>query len=108
MNRLYVVESTPTTTGAKADHRLPLRGSRIENFALVMAGSVHRFSGNPAVLAADEERFLNALSRDLGSSVVIAGDHLPPSVHAIVHRINEASGSIGKTVFYTDPVDESG
>jgi molybdopterin-containing oxidoreductase family iron-sulfur binding subunit len=105
MNRLYVVESTPTTTGAKADHRLPLRGSRIENFALVMAGSVHRFSGNPAVLAADEERFLNALSRDLGSSVVIAGDHLPPSVHAIVHRINEASGSIGKTVFYTDPVD---
>jgi len=105
MNRLYVVESTPTTTGAKADHRLPLRESRIENFVLAMAGSVHRFSGNPAVLDADEERFLNALSRDLGSSVVVAGDHLPPAVHAIVHRINEASGNIGKTVFYTDPVD---
>ena len=105
MNRLYVVESTPTTTGAKADHRLPLRESRIENFVLAMAGSVHRFSGNPAVLGADEERFLNALSRDLGSSVVVAGDHLPPAVHAIVHRINEASGNIGKTVFYTDPVD---
>ena len=25
MNRLYAVESTPTLTGAKADHRLPLR-----------------------------------------------------------------------------------
>src|SRR5580698_3884077 len=29
MNRLYVIESTPTSTGAKADHRLPIRGSRI-------------------------------------------------------------------------------
>jgi MoCo/4Fe-4S cofactor protein with predicted Tat translocation signal len=105
MNRLYVVESTMTSTGAKADHRLPLQGSRIENFALVMAASVHRFSGNPGVLGAEEERFLNGLSRDLGSSVVIAGDHLPPTVHAIVHKINEASGNIGKTVFYTDPVD---
>src|SRR5258706_4708249 len=105
MNRLYVIESTPTTTGAKADHRIPVRASQIENFALVMAGAVHRFSGNPTVLGADEQRFMNALSRDLGSSVVVAGDHLPPSVHAIAHRINEASGNIGKTVFYTDPVD---
>ena len=28
MNRLYVVESTPTLTGAKADHRLPVRARR--------------------------------------------------------------------------------
>ena len=27
MNRLYVVESTPTTTGFKAEHRLRLRAS---------------------------------------------------------------------------------
>ena len=26
MNRLYIIESTPTSTGAKADHRLPLGG----------------------------------------------------------------------------------
>src|SRR5580698_8274571 len=107
MNRLYVIESTPTTTGAKADHRLPVRADRIEIITLVMAGSVHRSSGSANLAAPniEEERFLSALSRDMGPSVVIAGDHLPPAVHAIVHRINEAMGNVGKTVFYTDPVD---
>src|ERR1700747_1173635 len=32
MNRLYVIESTPTSTGAKADHRVPLRADQIERF----------------------------------------------------------------------------
>ena len=30
MNRLYVVESTPTVTGAMADHRLPLRARDLQ------------------------------------------------------------------------------
>ena len=107
MNRLYVIESSPTTTGAKADHRLPVRADRIEIITLVMAGSVHRFSGstNLAAANAEEERFLTALSRELGPSIVIAGDHQPPAVHAVVHRINDALGNVGKTVFYADPVD---
>ena len=40
MNRLYAVESTPTLTGAIADHRLPLRPSEIEGFARAVAGAV--------------------------------------------------------------------
>ena len=40
-----------------------------------------------------------------GSSVVIAGDHQPPAVHAVAHAMNAALGNVGKTVVYTDPVD---
>ena len=36
MSRLYVVESTPTSTGAKADFRLPARAAEIEQFARLM------------------------------------------------------------------------
>src|SRR5947199_786673 len=41
MSRLYVVESTPSATGARADHRLAMRAVDIEGFARVLA----RFSG---------------------------------------------------------------
>ena len=33
MSRFYAIESTPTSTGAKADHRLPLRASEVVTFA---------------------------------------------------------------------------
>ena len=36
---------------------------------------------------------------------MIAGDHQPPAVHALAHALNQELGNVGKTVFYTDPVN---
>jgi molybdopterin-containing oxidoreductase family iron-sulfur binding subunit len=40
MNRLYVVEPTPSITGASADHRLPLRSSDVGLFTRALAAKV--------------------------------------------------------------------
>jgi MoCo/4Fe-4S cofactor protein with predicted Tat translocation signal len=108
MNRLYVVESTPTTTGAKADHRLPLRAAHVESFARSLNWDLGLKAGVPKV-EPEHAKFATAVAEELknhrGSSVVVAGDHQSPSVHSLAHSINQALGNVGKTVFYTDPVD---
>jgi len=101
MNRLYVVESTPTTTGAVADHRLSLRPSELQSLAFG-----ERYLGS---LKANEQAWLSASKKDLqqhaGASIVIAGDDQPPIIHAAAHEANARLGNVGKTVFYTDPVE---
>jgi MoCo/4Fe-4S cofactor protein with predicted Tat translocation signal len=101
MNRLYVIESTPTTTGAKADHRIPTRASFVETFARAMRGGEYPEDRGPL--------FPGPMMKDLesrgGSSVVIVGDHQPPAVHALAHALNAKFGNVGKTVFYTEPID---
>jgi MoCo/4Fe-4S cofactor protein with predicted Tat translocation signal len=108
MNRLYVIESTPTSTGAKADHRLPLSASAINEFARNLSGG-DRAGAKANTLNGDVGKFFEGAIKDLqahpGSGLVIAGDHQPPAVHALAHAINHELGNIGTTVFYTDPVD---
>jgi MoCo/4Fe-4S cofactor protein with predicted Tat translocation signal len=110
MSRLYVVESTPSPTGAKADHRLAMRASEIESFAHLLF-SPGAAGEKGSLMGSSEERmkFAAALGKDLagrrGSSVVIPGDHQPPAVHALAHAMNQALGNVGTTVFYTDPVN---
>jgi MoCo/4Fe-4S cofactor protein with predicted Tat translocation signal len=108
MNRLYVIESTPTTTGAKADHRMPLQAGMVEKFAFAIANSVGAGPTENVALA-EWGRFPDAVAEELGSHkgrcLVVAGDHQTPNVHALAHRINAQLGNVGKTVFYADPVD---
>ncbi len=106
MNRMYVIESTMTSTGAKADHRLPLRGAEIEAFARALYFALTANASLPE--GSPHPNFLQALASDLaqhhGASVVIPGDNQPPVVHALAHVMNQALGNVGKTVVYTDPV----
>jgi len=117
MNRLYAVESMPTSTGARADHRLPARPGDIEAIARAIAViSTQQGARGTAVLPQIGQSFdprvvkwIVAVGKDLqahrGSSLVIAGDGQPAAVHALAHAMNAALGNAGRTVAYTDPVE---
>ena len=108
MSRLYVVESTPSSTGAKSDHRLPARAVEVESFArgleMMLGDDI-----DPGMVREEQRKFLAAVVKELqshrGSSLVIAGDHQPAVVHALVHKINQTLGNVGKTLVYSDPVN---
>src|ERR1035437_3741657 len=120
LNRLYAVESTPTTTGMKAEHRLGLRASEIPAFAAALAQSVGASGVQaPSYSWTDEQqKFLAALAKDLkahsGKSAVIPGIYQDPSVAALALAMNTALGNVGKTVLVSDepmnplPADQIG
>ncbi|HEU4479927.1 MAG TPA: TAT-variant-translocated molybdopterin oxidoreductase, partial [Pyrinomonadaceae bacterium] len=129
MSRLYVVETTPTTTGASADHRWAVKPSELESVARSLAaatvsldqaletGLVQPLLGNEGPFSSQANatqikelpKWLDAVARDLqqhrGASIVIAGNEAPPAVHALAHAMNAALGNVGKTVTYTDPLE---
>ncbi len=111
MNRLYTVESTPSITGAIADHRLPLKAGQIEGLARAVAQGmgVQGASVGAPVPSRVEAGWVAAVVRDLkrhrGSSIVVAGESQPPAVHALAHAMNDLLGNVGNTVIYTDPVE---
>jgi molybdopterin-containing oxidoreductase family iron-sulfur binding subunit len=107
MSRFYSIESTPTNTSGKADHRLPVRASEVEQLAWTIAAGLGVGGGETA--KPEHQKFVAALVKDLqahkGAAVVIPGDNQPPAVHALAHAMNQALGGVGNTVVYTDTVD---
>jgi molybdopterin-containing oxidoreductase family iron-sulfur binding subunit len=104
MNRLYAVESTTTTTGMKAEHRLGLRASEVPAFAAALAQAVGASGVDAPTYAwtAAQQKFLASLAKDLkasaGKSAVIPGLYQDESVAALALAINTALGNVGKTV----------
>jgi molybdopterin-containing oxidoreductase family iron-sulfur binding subunit len=105
MSRLYVIESTPTTTGGAADHHWSVKPSEL----LPAASSIAAGIGTKTVSGGNSLREFDPIARDLqqhkGASIVIAGKEAPPLVHSLAYEMNKALGNVGTTVFYTDPVE---
>jgi molybdopterin-containing oxidoreductase family iron-sulfur binding subunit len=114
LNRLYVVESSPTITGAAADHRLALGPSAIVHWAGACAKTflgerTHLYFDSWTSPAGRAAEWLAAVTADLeahrGRSLVVAGDHQPPVIHALALLVNEALGNIGTSVRLSEPVE---
>ena len=105
MNRLYVIETTPSTTGATADHHWAIRPSELLKAASAIASrvGVGGISGDSSINGLDA--IASDLQQHRGRSIVIAGREAPPTVHALAHAMNGALGNVGQTVFYTDPLE---
>src|SRR5581483_2744648 len=80
MKRLDVVESTPSNTGAMADHRLPLRSAEVAAFEAAVPEKlgVKTAPGNGQGTSGVPADWIPAIARDIlkqrGTSFVVAGD----------------------------------
>ena len=94
MNRMYVVETMPTVTGFKADHRLALKPSELVAFATALAngGSWPQ----PAISRSSAASLLTDLKTTGGKCVVIPGEQASPAVHAAAYALNVFLGSGGQ------------
>ena len=101
MNRLYAFESTPSNTGAMADHRWRKSPHEIITIAQQLYGVIAQGSAVSGELNA----VVQDLKKNPGASIVIAGDSLPAEVHAIVAAINQTLQNSGRTLIYTEPVE---
>lgn len=111
MNRLYVIESTPSLTGAQADHLLNRRAGEIEGLARLIAAGLGVSVSAGAEGDEDTRRWVSAVVDDLrahaGACLLVTGDHQPPAVHALVHAMNDALGNTGNTVTYSESIEAS-
>ena len=102
INRMYMVESTPTITGAVADHRLAVSGSQVQAIAQALAAKLGAPGVNAPTLNAAQQTWVDACATDLQSArgrvVAIAGGHQSAEVHVLAHAINSALGALNTTV----------
>ena len=112
MNRLYAVESTPTLTGAKADHRLALRASEIEAFARALARRGRRPTGRRVVVAnATADKWVDRRREgSAGASRTFAGRRRATisrrRVHALAHADEPGAGQRRRDGRPTSPTVE--
>jgi molybdopterin-containing oxidoreductase family iron-sulfur binding subunit len=109
MSRLYAIESSPTLTGAKADHRFPVSAAQVEPVARALSAALGGGSAAGGDLPAGSDRWIAAIAKDLqahkGRVVVVAGDYQTDGVRAAARSLNDALGATGTTVTYAAGVE---
>lgn len=104
MNRMYLAESTMSSTGAAADHRLPVRPSRVSAIAIGLARALGLSGVSEVTLEATEQTFVDAAAADLkaarGDGVVAVGGHVAEEIQSLVTSINASLGAIDNSVTY--------
>ena len=112
MNRLYVVESSPTPTGSSADHRLALRPTAMPGLLLAVAAALGVPGAAAPPLSAEAARFAAAVAKDLaahrGRALVAVGETMPADAHVLALAINERLASFGSTLLVSEPVEAHG
>ncbi|HEU4655047.1 MAG TPA: 4Fe-4S dicluster domain-containing protein [Steroidobacteraceae bacterium] len=106
MSRMYVLESMPTITGAKADHRRAATPIEIEQSFLRIARA---FGLGPGAepqesFAPFEAAIVDDLRANAGSALVVPGESLPPALHALAHALNHRLDGAGRTFSHIEPV----
>jgi MoCo/4Fe-4S cofactor protein with predicted Tat translocation signal len=94
-NRLYVAESCPTITGAKADHHFAVSPGEFGDLAQALLNVVQGQAADP------RWPWLEALGNDLrehaGRCVLVSGRALSDEAKQSLARANAALGNVGKT-----------
>ena len=115
MNRLYVLESAPTLTGAFADDRRAVGGlgaDGMAGYAAALAAKLGVTVSTPGWKpGAQAGEWAARVAADLqgggGPSLLIAGAGESPELHALVHAMNAALGNFseaGGSISHSAPV----
>ncbi|MEW6413560.1 MAG: TAT-variant-translocated molybdopterin oxidoreductase [Candidatus Zixiibacteriota bacterium] len=113
MNRLYVLETAFTSTGASADHRLAVSYRQVGLFAVALAralaanGLTDLKVEGEIPLHGEVRQWVEPVAEDLlragSKGVVVAGYGQPPEVHALAYAINFALTSVGDCMYLSRP-----
>lgn len=100
MSRLYVAESSYSSTGLMADHRRRMTSASVSQLAVELAVALGLREGDsPGEFAVHLAAELQAAQ---GQCIVLAGETQPAEVHALCAVINQSLGAIGQTVELLD------